>query len=61
MIKQLEQELSPLKRKNKPINITEDIWFYQNERSLDFFVWQTGRDGKKTCVQFRLHLSKLGI
>ena len=50
-----------LKSKRNSIKITEDIWFYQNERTLDFFVWQKGRDGNKSCVQFRLNLSKLGI
>ena len=50
-----------LKRKLKAIKITEDIWFYQNPRSLDFVVWQKGVDNKKTYIQFKLLLKKLGI
>ena len=50
-----------LKRKNRAIKITDDIWFYQGKRSLDFVVWQKGRDNKKVCVQFKLLLKKLGI
>lgn len=50
-----------LKRNNKSIKITEDIWFYQNPRSLDFVVWQKEFDGNKICVQFKLLLKKLGI
>ena len=50
-----------LKRKNRPIKITEDIWFYQGKRSLDFVVWQKGRDNNNICVQFKLQLLKLGI
>jgi hypothetical protein len=48
-----------LKTKNIPTKITKDIWFYQNERSIHFVVWQTGRDGNKICVQFNLKLNKL--
>ena len=38
---------------NKPINISEDIWFYVNPKSFHFVVW--ARIGnQKQCVQFRL-------
>lgn len=50
-----------LKYKHKPVEMTKDVWFYQNQRSLQFVVWQTGYDGKRICTQFRLPLKKLGI
>ena len=50
-----------VKKKRYATKITEDIWYYQNERSLDFVVWQKGRDGNSTCVQFRLYLKSIGL
>ena len=56
-----KEERINLKPKLKAHRITKDVWFYQNKRSLDFVVWQKGRDGNKTCCQFRLFLKQLGI
>ena len=55
------KKIIKLKKKGLAIKISEDIWFYQNARSLDFVIWQRGRDNLKVCVQFKLLLKKLGI
>ena len=43
---------------NKPIVITEDIWFYSNPKSFDFVVW-VKIGNQKQAVQFRLTHKKI--
>ena len=47
-------------KKIKPVNISEDIWFYPTEDNLEFVVWSThNKIGNRQAVQFTISKRKL--
>lgn len=43
----------------EPVNINRDIWFYPNNKSLDFVVWTEVEKGNRIATHFRLTHRKL--
>jgi hypothetical protein len=48
------------RRTNAPITVNEDVWFYVNDKTLEFVVWTRGtREHPRQVRQFRIPFSKL--
>ena len=43
----------------EPIDISNDVWFYEKGKSLEFVVWVEGSDGNRVCTRFHVPWRKI--